>query len=66
MGARGDLRPPQPPAFDLGALACVETGDDSLLYFYLLLNRDLEPKHLDPHDLAHYATGIRFPEPKFL
>ncbi len=46
-------------------LGCVEAGEDSLFYFYLLLRRDLEAKRLDPPDLMQYATGLCFPEPTY-
>jgi len=48
------------------ALACVEAGVDSLLYFMLLLQQDLRYKTLAPPDLLAYATGLRFPEPDLL
>lgn len=63
---------PGPAAWDPYAVdehtpfVCAEAGVDSLLYFYILLMRDLEAKTLPPLDLALYAQGINFPEPKEL
>lgn len=48
----------------LAPFVCAETGEDSLLYFHLLLRRALDARRLTPPDLMQYATGLRYPDPK--
>ena len=47
-------------------LAYVESGEDSLLYFHLMLLQDLKAKTLPLPDLLLYAQSAHFPEPKML
>jgi len=43
-------------------LACIRSGANSLLLFYLLLCADLNAKTLRPPDLLHYAVGLELGE----
>ena len=47
-------------------LAYVEAGEDSLLYFHLMLLQDLKAKTLPLPDLLLYADSAHFPEPKIV
>lgn len=60
----GPGSPPVEPDDALTPFVCAEAGEDSLLYFHLLLRGALDARRLTPPDLIQYATGLRYPEPK--